>query len=215
MDTSKNIGSLYIKNLLGQFKAEVWFDHYCKNVREDIDLYMKNLHEALTIPGQEISLPDIAYIYSLMDFRELSETRSTKLARDHFSRINLEKTFLNCFNYLANSGVHEKKNSYYDQFLQSQKKPNYLPCEEIEKYPLCVVYCKWHKSFFSGWSKEKFLTVMRYALPQRKIILEPKLPDEKQLAEELFGSEKVKNLSTLVSPKSLPILCHRKDEDFT
>ena len=56
---------------------------------------------------------------------------------------------------------------------------------------------------------------MRYALPQRKIILEPKLPDEKQLAEELFGSEKVKNLSTLVSPKSLPILCHRKDEGFT
>ena len=76
------------------------------------------------------------------------------------------------------------------------------------------IYCKWHKSFFSGWSKEKFLTVMRYALPQRKIILEPKLPDEKQLAEELFGSEKVKNLSTLVSPKSLPILCHRKDEGF-
>ena len=92
---------------------------------------------------------------------------------------------------------------------------NYLPCEEIEKYPLCVAYCKWHKSFFSGWSKEKFLTVMRYALSQRKIILEPKLPDEKQLAEELFGSEKVKNLSTLVSPKSLPILCHRKDEGFT
>ena len=55
---------------------------------------MKNLHEALTIPGQEISLPDIAYIYSLMDFRELSETRSTKFARGHFSRINLEKTFL-------------------------------------------------------------------------------------------------------------------------
>ena len=67
MDT-KNIGSFYIKNLLGQFKAEVWFDDYCKNVREDIDLYMKNLHEALTIPGQEISLLDIDYMYSLIDF---------------------------------------------------------------------------------------------------------------------------------------------------
>ena len=68
---------------------------------------------------------------------------------------------------------------------------------------------------FQWMVKGKVLTVMRYALPQRNIILEPKLPDEKQLAVELFGSEKVKNLSTLVSPKSLPILCHRKDEGFT
>ena len=46
------------------------------------------------------------------------------------------------------------------------------PCRNLEKNPRCIEYCNWHEKTFKEWKKDEFLTVMRYALPQRKMILD-------------------------------------------
>ena len=44
-----------------------------------------------------------------------------------------------------------------------------LPCNDQNQYPECIDYCQWHKKLFNDWTREEFLTVMRYAIPQRKL----------------------------------------------
>ena len=77
------------------------------------------------------------------------------------------------------------KNSYYDEIMKTEDfMYTTYPCslEKEENFSECREYCKWHKDFFEKWSRNNFLTVMRYALPQRKLNLEPIEPNEKELA---------------------------------
>ena len=40
----------------------------------------------------------------------------------------------------------------------------------LDQYPDCIDYCNWHQNAFKYLKKEEFLTVMKHALPQRKIV---------------------------------------------
>ena len=89
------------------------------------------------------------------------------------------------------------KNSFYDQIMKTEDFMHATyPCslEEKENYPECKEYCNWHKDFFGKWSRNNFLTVMRYALPQRKLNLEPIEPNEKELAGIYLLGVKVRNM---------------------
>ena len=63
-------------------------------------------------------------------------------------------------------------------------------------------------------NKEDFLTIMRYSLPQRKIALNPILPNEKEIASKLFGKNKIKDLEHSIAPMSMPIYCEKKETGF-
>ena len=104
--------------------------------------------------------------------------------------------FVNCFIRVSDK-MSEKENDYFDKNNFSQ---NTLisPCMEPKKYPECIDYCNWHKNYFKAWPKEDFMTIMKFGMPQRKLFLETILPNEKKMAEKLFGSENTKNLNGMI-----------------
>ena len=58
---------------------------------------------------------------------------------------------------------------------------------------------------------------MRYALPQRKILLDTFLNNEKKIASKLFGTKGLldSKLNRISAPSVLTIFCHNKYEGFT
>ena len=71
---SKNIGSFYIKNLLGQIRLDTFEFHHCDNFMDNfIESIIDKVDQLFTIPEHNISLPDINHLYSMIDFRELSQ----------------------------------------------------------------------------------------------------------------------------------------------
>ena len=70
---AKNIGSFYIKNLLGQIRLDTFEFHHCDNFMDNfIESIIDKVDQLFTIPEHNISLPDINHLYSMIDFRELS-----------------------------------------------------------------------------------------------------------------------------------------------
>ena len=212
---TKNIGSFFIKTLLGQFKSDVWQSQYCKQFHGDFERHLDGLHKLFTLPGHNVSLPDIAYLYSMIDFKELSKKYSANFAKGHLSRMNLALPFRNCIDNVANQLINFEENSYYNQHLKAEEYLDIFPCLNQTKYPLCNGYCTWHKELFNHISKEEFLTIMKFALPQRSIVLSPNFPTELTLAEKLFGADKIKSPESKTSPMTLAAFCHRKYYGFT
>ena len=59
---------------------------------------MKKIHKLYTIPEQNQSLPDIAHLYTLFDFRELTQNFTNK---DFSSMDGLDSSFSACFEDMA------------------------------------------------------------------------------------------------------------------
>ena len=213
--STRNIGSFFTQNLIGQFKAESWFSYYCKDMQSRIDETLVHFHNLFTLDGQEISIPDVGYIFSLTDFRELSEKHSTSFSYGHFSRMNLKKTFTICFDDVANQKKSIEQDSYYETTLEhSLNFSALLPCLNLEKYSSCREYCKWHIEYSKDIPKKEFLTIMKYAMPQRKIISNLFKSGEKDLAQRLFGASNIKQPNKTTSPISIPLFCHNKRVGF-
>ena len=207
-----NLGSILIKIL--NLVNELTKNNPCSKME-----YVYQIHQLFAIPGQNVSLIDIAYLYSIMDFRELSENstfpwsnlNTGSIRTPPSSLISMNESFVNCFKGIANNESTEKLNDFsFDEPLRIKLYPEKSPCSKIEFYPQCIEYCKWHKTLFNGWKKEEFLTIMRYALPQRKIILNPILPHEQNLALKLFGSNNLKFLDQKLAPISMALFCSIK-----
>ena len=113
------------------------------------------MHQLFTISGHDynnISLPDISYLYSIIDFRELTQNHSTKFALGHSSRINVKQSFKLCFEKVADQIPNMGKNSYYNEIMKTEDfmYASY-PCSlEKENFSECKEYCKWHKDFLEN-----------------------------------------------------------------
>ena len=82
-----------------------------------------------------------------------------------------QDSFITCFTEVADSISYdnkEEKRNFFES-LKSQKNIT-LPCMNLEHYPDCIEYCNWHQTVFKDMKKEELLTIMKYALPQRKIV---------------------------------------------
>ena len=235
--TGKNVGDIVIKLLFLEGKVqergerkcdtEYWEHFSCDDpdaaLITEAELLMDQLHRFFTIPGQNISLPQIAYLYSLIDFRALVEKpediEGTKIDYKIRTSKSIDERFDKCFIEVANnfSTNKEEIDDPFKNILGAQKPPKASPCLSLEKYPQCLDYCRWHKNLFKNWKKkEEFLTVMRYALPQRKLMeLDPIIPYEKELAAKVFGVDNIKNLEQGAAPLSSIIFCHSKVHGFT
>ena len=212
--STRNIGSFFTQNLIGQFKAESWFSYYCKDMQSRIDETLVHFHNLFTLDGQEISIPDVGYIFSLTDFRELSEEHSTSFSYGHFSRMNFEETFTICFDEVADKETSIEQDSYYEKTLEhSLNLSALLPCLNLEKYSSCIEYCNWHMKYSESVSKKEFLTIMKYAMPQRKIISNSLKSGEKDLAQRLFGASNI-NQPNNTTTSTIPLFCHNKRVGF-
>ena len=192
--TKKNLGSILIKTL------NLVLNHDMKKCEKP---YIDRLHQLFTIPGQNVSLPDIAYMYSIMDHKELSKNSTFENIGNNYgdalfyeppeSLINLKESFVTCFKTVGNNTSDDTQlDNNFDEILTTELYTDKSPCSELEKYSQCKEYCNWHKNVFNQRSREEFLTMMRYSMPQRKISLDPILLYEKNIAEKLFGSKNVK-----------------------
>ena len=210
--------------------------------------FMQNLDQLFTIPGEEVSLIDVSYLYTLNDLSDfqnpstvlyLEEFQSVspyvKINGTHFKfneglwpkagfdpppvHVTLKKSFYDCANiYIKKMNLHYQiGKGYYDEVSMPENRfGNFSsPCENLDVYSTCSEYCKWHKKFFEDWKREDFLTMMKFATPQRRILLKPSTPDkERKLAEKLFGTENIKTLKTTIAPKFLVVFCHDVAEGY-
>ena len=212
--TSKNLGSFLVKTLNLVLNLN---DISMKKCKEKS--YVDRLHQLFTIPGQTVNLPDIAYMYSIMDYREITKnTTFQKWDSGSFfyeppeSLISMKKSFVTCFRSVGNyTSENFQFENNFDEILITEKYMKKSPCSELTKYSQCKEYCNWHKDVFNKWSREEFLTVMRYSMPQRKLSLDPILPFEKNIANKLFGSKNVKELDQRIAPMSMSLFCKRND----
>ena len=212
--SNMNLGSVFIKTLnLINYKYSSCFT---------LKSYIDQLHELFTIKGQNVSLPDIAYLYSITDFNALTKDAVFTIDKNGESAwepptslINMKESFVTCFKNVANNESTEVKDKI--DFIKGLKSKNFMkksPCRKLDKSTKCIEYCNWHERIFKEWGKDEFLTVMRYALPQRKIILDPIGLHEESLAKILFGPNSLKNLTQKLAPMSMPVFCYREDVGF-
>ena len=240
--STTKIGTFFIKTLTIIYKRS-------KNHKHFLSLGIKALHHLFTISEQEMSLIDIAYMYSLMDLKAmeelytpfkdnsiknkpspiLSSTLSPKKSGPALPHPppppptpkTFDSSFLPCLKIISEKIVRSDHLTYAEKSAFSindnfQHLP-ILPCNNLIQYPECTNYCHWHKNYFKQWPREEFLTIMRYALPQRKLSLEQVPQVEQRLAEKLFGRANVKDLKNSYpfwAPVSMALFCYKMGKGF-
>ena len=201
---SKAIGSLLIQNLpyfVGSCKIS--FDN--TELKPECQYYIDALNKLFTMPGETMSLPDAAFLFSAIEPNQVLE-----------ESINSLESIEHCLRDVSEEHIEEQKEAALMnlEILQDNVIINFTsPCFEIEKYPQCSAYCSWHNTFLSQISRKEFLTIMKYALPQRKFVLDH-LTDEKNLAAKLFGKGSIKASPFPIAPKTNIYLCHQMEHGF-
>ena len=230
----EDYGNLLIKYLNVFFNDIDSFDF--KHDSRIRPIFMRNLNQLFTIPGEEVSLIDASYLYSLNDLSDFKYSTTAKVNTmlsaeklySPFVKINfthygfnenlwsnntlnpppvhatIKQEFYECA-YLYKKMMnlkYQRGRDYYDKVIVAKNRfENFSsPCKDLDKYQFCSVYCKWHAQFIKDWSKQDFLTLMKFATPQRKILLKASSPEIK-LAEKLFGPKSIKSPNSTVAPK--------------
>ena len=234
------------------WSTEILGSMFVNLVLQDVRLGVGELHDIFTMPNETVSLPDIAFMYTIMDHRSLN-----KLGEDMYTPSKLIEedceiydifcdqilkrvsAFQNCFKTFNNEDRDD--GFYHHTLINSIHNHKVLPCLSLTDNSECTEYCNWHRSFFEKWSMKEFITMMTFALPQRKLSklvfaseqnlagnifffhltlsvtyqIQSISEDRILLAERLFGQNMIKNVKTLKSPWFLPLFCYQKDKGFT
>ena len=193
--STKAVGSFFIKNLEN-------IKDRC-SVGKDFNL---ELHQSFTLPGQNLSAPHIAALYSANDFRALA----------------IDKDIDVDFSTMMESCIKEVKSVTFDNhdmelFLEDEVNPllyiEVSPClnNNDTRYQSCNSYCKWHNTYFKDLPKNEFLNMMKYAVPQRKPLLSS-TQFEQDYAKKMFGKESTGKLNHKFAPFALILFCYKRSE---
>ena len=194
--STRAVGNFFIKNLIN-------FKDGCEAGKD----FNSKLHQLFTLPKQHLSLPYIASLYSVNDYRALA----------------IDKDFDVEFHGLMKSCIEEVANDAFgnhntDLFFKEEVNPwNYIepsPClANNTSYKSCNNYCKWHNTYFKELNKTDFITLMKYAIPQRKLSLSL-TQAEQELAKKIFGNNFSGNMNHMFAPFSLMLFCYKKNNGF-
>ena len=130
---------------------------------------MELVNDVFTLPEQNLSLPDIALIYTANDFRVINKN-------NHFDGSKqLNKSLRDCLQDFHTHTIDSKKTQnleigsikYVIDYSNKDMEPS--PCLNLKKFPKCSHYCTLHKQFFEKTPLREFIMLMKYAIPQRKI----------------------------------------------
>ena len=186
--------------------------HKCPLIKQHLEM---EIHKIFTLPKHEISLPEITFLYSLMDHNLISLMNSEdyneilkRWWRHMFpvETLSMPQSFKNCFARKVN---HVKSFDFPEQ-AQSQ----ISPCNDIPRDPKCSEYCSWHNETIQSWKKSQFLDVMKNFLP-RKLMPSAKTSFENNLVQNLFPNSKLKGKNEpFIGPMSPITFCLERMNGF-
>lgn len=217
---SKRIGTFFMKTF--QFFVTV---RGAELANQLLLPWNKKLDETFVLPKQKVSLQNIVQLYATLNPDLLSSEHKGYVPTyfdDHFEIKLLEDSlpeFVSCFNTVLNESEDLTETGFYDEtnlkaINQSKARSLKLPCEEDQFVRECENYCNWHSNFFKSSSKEEFLTIMKYSLPQPRILFDSHIEQEQALAKRMFGVSNVGNLSHRIAPNAMPIFCFSKLDGY-
>ena len=126
------------------------------------------------ISDSELNIIAISHIYTLNDFEQFKRSGLFSFENKLYLG-GVPNQFQNCFNAMYKEYYGEEDTENFESFEDNNHTINSSPCLYInnEKHP-CFSYCNWHKKFFDLGiaTKQEFLSMMKYAQPQRKMILQ-------------------------------------------
>ena len=197
--STNRVGSFFVKNIKN-FKLRC----------NEADSSLKEFDHLFTLPKQNISLPHIALIYAANDFQTYSME-----AYENFEDKKFGQSLESCINDVLSSDAFSttKSKDFLDEKIDH---PEYLkpsPCFDTNQFPNCIDYCNWHHSYFEKGSKEYNIMLMKYALPERKII-SPFRHSEKELAKMLFGNDAIGDFNQTFAPFPLILYCYQRSKGF-
>ena len=185
-----------------------------------IENISRHLDRLFTLPGQELSLPNIAHLLAITninvlkpDFFDESDPQIDPIIRFE----TLEPEFMECFAKVTQNNTIQTNQYFYSVTLDSMDFDQHarLVCnEKMEKFSECQSYCAWHQDLFKKWSREEFLTVMKYAIPQNRVVLKSASDQERILAQKMFQEMSIGKLQHEIAPSPMPIFCFDKKTGF-
>ena len=205
--STNKIGTFFIKMLSMFYK-----NRNCKPLEKELVEATNNL---FTFPDEEVSLMDMTYLLAMNDVEELTKN-SPSLETVPGSVISIKASFLNCFKLIVgNTNTSEEvvREVYFDEKSIMIHEFD-SPCLNTTKYSFCKDYCSWHQKIMGKWTKPKLLGVMKYALPQRKLVM-TESEEELKLSEAIFGNDKTLRLNNPIVPMTSVVFCHRRSHGYS
>ena len=191
---SQRIGTLFIKLL-----QYIDNNDYAYKI-----ILSKEIDKVFTLPNCNVSLQNIVQLYSTLN--------SDVLSGDNDILKETKPEFLNCFDAVYDVPEEQTSTGFYDETnLMAMNKSKFnSPCEKNQFITECKKYCKWHVVFFNGILRQDFLSLMKYSLPQPRIVFNNHFETEQEMAKKLFGVANVGNLSHQIAPNAMPVFCFSK-----
>ena len=185
--------------------------------QDDVD----ELYKIFSPLDSELNLLAISDFYTTNGFTQLGKSNPF-LYWERLYLGGIPKEFHDCFinmhnEYHGDGDINEQQSFEETEIKTSFLKPS--PCLNISDNHTCQKYCQWHNSFFN-WNvinKMEFLSLMKYSLPQRKLVLPPITEAERNLTEAVFDSLSVegnlnKNITNIFAPMPLVVFCKDKTD---
>ena len=193
---SNKLGSYLIRRLVFQLNSQLW-----SSTLMEADM----IDDIFKIPETNISLSNIAHLYSINDYEQISDIDDRGVHQREYLA-NFPKSFFNCFKkehqhfkkVIVNN--EDNENLYEDEKIKPTRYMIKSPCYENNRHVgSCQEYCKWSNQLFQGnMNRKDFLKIMKFALPQGKIVLKQDL-DEENLAMKIVGP-----INSKIMPRHAP-----------
>ena len=186
-----NIGTFFVKSILN-------FGPTTED--DDIEIGPYEINDIFTMQSDNVSLPDIVTLFDVVDVRGAYIDTPMMIYEEECqgdywicvlqSPIKKRKsTFKDCFDNVS-SKLQVPDANFEDWTSSASLKLNesfhVLPCQNYSRYPLCKEYCNWHGNFVAKTPKLELLTMMKYAQPQGKLVIDEKDEEETKLAHSGF-----------------------------
>ena len=204
----ENMGTFITRtlNLIGNFD--------CTN-KNDLKL---TFHDIFTLPEKGLSLPDISYLYNIVDNQVLDFMMNSN--GDVYKNkdwnppefLNVNESFKNCFSSIINSS--KKGEAIFDGEYRFRGDDIDLPCRDYVRYPICQQYCRWHEKIMVHWNKKEFLSIMKQASPSRTMIPAKVTRYEQKIFSDVFKSKMKDNTKHVASPMAPIVFCYDRSEGF-
>lgn len=175
-----------------------------------------------TFTINNFSMVKIAYIYSMLDFRELinniTEHRSNRKPKyGPQSLIDIQPSFVVCFGFVTNSSTNfqilSTENHFDDRDLHLERYIQKSPCLSQNIPDECKEYCNWHEEIITNLDQQDLMNIMNYGMPMKKLPLSNN-DWEKHMAKKLFENENVEDEPDKIAPASPILFCFTKEQGY-
>ena len=177
----KNLGKFFVDQLIYSLNTDLSGSYDLGMIIDSMKV-ADILDGIFTVPGMNVSLINIAHLFTINDFNQILafetikegiEEDIVKKARNYIA--NFPNTFYECI--IAEVDFFKNWTSSY--MLTS-------PCLSNRHQSKCKDYCQWHKNLKNSLTNQDFRTIMKFALPQGKIVLDQD-EHERELAKKVVG----------------------------